>query len=84
MAEQIFKNPTGKGDIKLNECKLSKSIPDYESRAERIPELDKNYVDFGIQYKLAQIIKSKEDTFKNEIPIHIALKAIWEQVRITI
>ena len=74
MAEQIFKNPTGKGDIKLNECKLSKSIPDYESRAERIPELDKNYVDFGIQYKLAQIIKSKEDTFKNEIPIHIALK----------
>ena len=37
MAEQIFKNPTGKGDIKLNECKLSKSIPDYESRAERIP-----------------------------------------------
>ena len=74
MAEQIFKNPTGKGDIKLNECKLSKSIPDYKSRAERIPELDKNYVDFGIQYKLAQIIKSKEDTFKNEIPIHIALK----------
>ena len=30
MAEQIFKNPTGKGDIKLNECKLSKSIPDYD------------------------------------------------------
>ena len=23
MAVQIFKNPTGKGDIKLNECKLS-------------------------------------------------------------
>ena len=44
MAEQIFKNPTGKGDIKLNDCKLSKSIPDYESRAERIPEVDKNYV----------------------------------------
>ena len=74
MAEQIFKNPTGKGDIKLNECKLPKSITDFESRAERIPEVDKNYVDFGIQYKLAQIIKSKEDTFKNEIPIHIALK----------
>ena len=48
MAEQIFKNPTGKGDIKLNECKLSKSIPDYESRAERIPELDKNYVDLSL------------------------------------
>ena len=70
MAEQIFKNPNGKGDIKLNECKLSKSIPDYESRAERIPELDKNYVDFGIQYKLAQIIKSKEAVSYTHLRAH--------------
>ena len=74
MADQNFKNPNGKGDVTLKECKLTKSINDYDSRSERIPDVDKNYVDFGIQFKLAQIIESKEKTFDNEIPIHIALK----------
>ena len=73
MADQNFKNPNGKGDVTLKEAKVTKSISDYESRLERIPDVDKNYVDFGIQFKLAQIIESKEKTFKNEIPIHIAL-----------
>ena len=74
MADQNFKNPNGKGDVTLKEAKVTKSISDYESRLERIPDVDKNYVDFGIQFKLAQIIESKEKTFNNEIPIHIALK----------
>jgi len=47
---------------------------DPNARSERIPNVDKNYVDLGTQYKLAQIIQSKQKTFNNEIPIHIALK----------
>ena len=38
MADQNFKNPDGKGDVTLKECKLTKSINDYDSRSERIPD----------------------------------------------
>ena len=34
----------------------------------------KYYVDLGIQYRLAQLIDSKINAFKNDIPIHVALK----------
>ena len=74
MAKQIFKDPYGKGNLSLNECKLDKTLDDYESRSERIPSVDENYVDLGTQYKLAKIIESKQLTFNNEIPIHDALK----------
>ena len=74
MAKQIFKDPYGKGNLSLNECKLDKTLDDYESRFERIPSVDENYVDLGTQYKLAKIIESKQLTFNNEIPIHVALK----------
>ena len=74
MAKQIFKDPYGKGNLSLNECKLDKTLDDYESRSERIPSVDENYVDLGTQYKLAKIIESKQLTFNNEIPIHVALK----------
>ena len=75
MALQKFKNPDNKtGVVELNECKLPKSVFDYESRKNRIPLIDKFYVDLGIQYRLAQLIDSKINAFKNDIPIHVALK----------
>ena len=74
MAKKEFTNPLNNETVELDECKLSKSIEDYEGRAERIPNVDKNYVDLGIQFKLAQLINSKNVSFKNEIPIHVALK----------
>ena len=74
MAKKEFTNPINNEKVELDECKLSKSIEDYEGRVERIPNIDKNYVDLGIQYKLAQLINSKNVSFKNEIPIHVALK----------
>ena len=74
MAKKEFTNPINNEKVELNECKLSKSIEDYEGRAERIPNIDKNYVDLGIQFRLAQLINSKNVSFKNEIPIHVALK----------
>ena len=74
MAKKEFTNPINNEKVELDECKLSKSIEDYEGRAERIPNIDKNYVDLGIQFRLAQLINSKNVSFKNEIPNHVALK----------
>ena len=75
MALQKFKNPENKsGVVELNECKLTKTISDYESRINRIPMVDEFYVDLGIQYRLAQLIDSKINAFKNDIPVHVALK----------
>ena len=74
MAKKEFTNPINNEKVELDECKLSKSIEDFEGRAERIPNIDKNYVDLGIQFRLAQLINSKNVSFKNEIPIHVALK----------
>ena len=74
MAKKEFTNPINNEKVDLDECKLSKSIEDYEGRAERIPNIDKNYVHLGIQFRLAQLINSKNVSFKNEIPIHVALK----------
>ena len=74
MAKKEFTNPINNEKVELDECKLSKSIEDYEGIAERIPNIDKNYVDLGIQFRLAQLINSKNVSFKNEIPIHVALK----------
>ena len=74
MVKKEFTNPINSEKVELDECKLSKSIEDYEGRAERIPNIDKNYVDLGIQFRLAQLINSKNVSFKNEIPIHVALK----------
>ena len=74
MVKKEFVNPLNNEKITLNECKLPKTTKDYEGRSQRIPKYDKNYVDLGIQYKLAQLINSKNESFKNEIPIHIALK----------
>lgn len=74
MAKKEFTNPINEEKVELDECKLTKSIEDYEGRVERIPNIDKNYVDLGIQYKLAKLINSKNVSFKNEIPIHVALK----------
>ena len=74
MAKKEFTNPINNEKVELDECKLSKSIEDYEGRAERIPNIDKNYVDLGIQFRLAQLINSKNESFKNEVPIHVALK----------
>jgi len=75
MSLQQFNNPEGKkGVVELDECTLSKTISDYESRKNRIPLVDKYYVDLGIQYRLAQLIDSKINAFKNDIPVHLALK----------
>jgi len=74
VVKKEFVNPLNNEKITLNECKLPKTTKDYEGRSQRIPKYDKNYVDLGIQYRLAQLINSKNESFKNEIPIHIALK----------
>jgi len=74
MAKQNFKDPNGKDTVSIDECVLDNKLPDHPARSERIPKVDKNYVDLGTQYKLAKIIESKQKTFNNEIPIHIALK----------
>jgi len=63
-----------KNFIELNECVVDKKLEDYESRLNRIPEIDNYYVDFGTQYRLAQVLETKLNAFKNELPIHIALK----------
>ena len=70
-----FENPgKEKNIIELNECVVDKKLEDYESRLNRIPEIDNYYVDFGTQYRLAQVLETKLNAFKNELPIHIALK----------
>jgi len=74
MVKKIFINPISNDKVDLDECKLPKSLNDYEGRVERIPIYDQNYVDLGIQYRLAKLIKAKNESFKNEIPIHVALK----------
>ena len=74
MVKKEFTNPLNNEKVELDECKLTKSLEDYEGRVERIPNIDKNYVDLGIQYRLAKLINSKNVSFKNEIPIHVALK----------
>ena len=74
MVKKEFTNPLNNEKVELDECKLTKSLEDYEGRVERIPNIDKNYVDLGIQYRLARLINSKNVSFKNEIPIHVALK----------
>ena len=74
MATKKFINNEINEAVELNECKLTKSLNDYEARVKRIPIIDKNYVDLGIQFKLAQLIDSKIESFNNEIPIHVALK----------
>ena len=74
MAKKEFTNPINNEKVELDECKLSKSIEDFARSSERIPNIDKNYVDLGIQFRLAQLINSKNVSFKNEIPIHVALK----------
>lgn len=70
-----FENPSKqKNYIELNECVLDKKIDDYESRLNRVPEIDDYYVDLGTQFRLAQVIEAKLNAFKNELPIHVALK----------
>jgi len=70
-----FENPSKeKNYIELNECVVDKKLEDYDSRLNRIPEIDNYYVDFGTQYRLAQVLETKLNAFKNELPIHIALK----------
>ena len=58
MATKKFINNESNEAVELNECKLTKSLNDYEARVKRIPIIDKNYVDLGIQFKLAQLIDS--------------------------
>ena len=70
-----FENPSKqKSFIELNECVLDKIIDDYESRLNRVPEIDDYYVDLGTQFRLAQVMEAKLNAFKNELPIHVALK----------
>ena len=74
MVSQKFINPDNeKQSIEIPSCKLDKKIDDFESRNNRIPEVDEFYVDLGMQYRLAKVMNSKTNSFNNEIPIHIAL-----------
>ena len=45
MATKKFINNESNEAVELNECKLTKSLNDYEARVKRIPIIDKNYVD---------------------------------------
>ena len=46
MVKKQFINPISNDKVELDECKLPKSLNDYEGRVERIPIYDQNYVDF--------------------------------------
>lgn len=75
MNNQIFTNPQNQKDsIQIQECSLDKTISDYNSRKNRIPNTDNYYVDLGIQFRLAKVMNSKINSFQNELPVHIALK----------
>ena len=70
-----FENPgKQKNNIELNECVVDKKLDDYESRLNRVPEIDDYYVDLGTQFRLAQVMEAQLNAFKNELPIHVALK----------
>ena len=74
MGKKKFVNPDNeKKSVEIEECKLDKKQDDFDSRSNRIPEVDEFYVDLGMQYRLAQVMNSKSKSFNNEIPIHIAL-----------
>ena len=48
MVAQKFINPDNeKQTIEIPQCDLDKKIEDYESRNNRIPEIDEFYVDLG-------------------------------------
>ena len=69
MGSQKFINPDNeKQSVEIEECKLDKKLEDFDSRNNRIPEVDEFYVDLGMQYRLAQVMNSKSKSFKNEIP----------------
>ena len=44
MVTKKFINNESNEAVELNECKLTKSLNDYEARVKRIPIIDKNYV----------------------------------------
>ena len=74
MVAQKFINPDNeKQSIEIPQCSIDKKISDYDSRNNRIPDIDEFYVDLGMQFRLAKVMNSKTKSFKNEIPIHIAL-----------
>ena len=74
MGKKIFVNPDNENQsVEIEGCKLDKKQDDFDSRSNRIPEVDEFYVDLGMQYRLAQVMNSKSKSFNNEIPIHIAL-----------
>ena len=60
MCKKIFVNPDNeKQFVEIEECKLDKKQDDFDSRSNRIPEVDEFYVDLGMQYRLAQAMNSK-------------------------
>ena len=60
MVAQKFINPDNeKQSIEIPQCSIDKKISDYDSRNNRIPDIDEFYVDLGMQYKLAKVLNSK-------------------------
>ena len=54
MGKKKFVNPDNeKQSVEIEECKLDKKQDDFDSRSNRIPEVDEFYVDLGMQYRLA-------------------------------
>ena len=67
MVAKKFINPDNeKQSIEIPSCNLDKKIDDYESRSNRIPEVDEFYVDLGMQFRLAKVLNSKTKSFKKE------------------
>ena len=61
MGKKKFVNPDNeKKSVEIEECKLDKKQDDFDSRSNRIPEVDEFYVDLGMQYRLAQVMNYKK------------------------
>ena len=59
MGKKKFVNPDNeKQSVEIEECKLDKKQDDFDSRSNRIPEVDEFYVDLGMQYRLCLLYTS--------------------------
>ncbi len=76
MAETVsFPDPTGEGPtIELDAFDLPTDLPDFESRAAKIPEPDPWYVDIGMLYRFAALEKVRRDGGSGLAPQHIAVR----------
>ena len=69
-----FTDPRGEGpDVVLPIPEIDKDLPDRVNRLDHIPTPDPNYVDLGMQYRLARLEEIRGAHFSDS-PLHLALR----------